>query len=484
MIFTSAVFLTRFLPVVLFLDWGTEAGAMRRTRWLLLLLASLFFYAWWRLDHLPVLIGSIAFNYFMGARIEGAAPHGKRALLFLGVAANLLLLGAFKYTAFVSGNVFWLLRLDGFQIPEIALPLGISFFTFTQIAYLTDCLKGKRGRHGPVEYALFVTFFPHLLAGPIIHHSEMIPQFQRGRRPLDEAASDAVEGFALLAIGAAKKLVLADNLSPIADAVFGAAAQGHAPDLGQAWLGALAYTFQLYFDFSGYSDMAVGLARIFGVRFPANFDSPYKATNLVEFWRRWHMTLSRWLRDYLYIALGGNRGGPLLRYRNLFLTMVLGGLWHGAAWTFVIWGTLHGLMLAATHLVRGRFGRLAPTGRVGRGAFSLATWLGTFVFVVFAWVFFRATTLDSALLVLGGMVGLDPADGTPRVPLSGNAGDLIGLAAAIAFLAPNSIAIEKALAGRTRGAWAAAGLAGAAALAALMAGLTGPAESPFLYFNF
>ncbi|WP_426955273.1 MBOAT family O-acyltransferase [Muricoccus radiodurans] len=483
MIFTSAVFLGRFLPAILLIDWGAESAGLRRLRWLALLLASLFFYAWWRLDHLAVLLASIAFNYWMGHAIEAAPGPARRVLLTLGVAANLLLLGAFKYTGFLAANALSLLRIEGFQLPEMALPLGISFFTFTQIAYLADCARGQRGRHGPIEYALFVTFFPHLLAGPIIHHSEMIPQFQTGRRPLGVAAQDLAVGLALLAIGAAKKLVLADNLALIADAVFGMAADGEAPKPKQVWHGALAYTFQLYFDFSGYSDMAVGLARIFGVRFPPNFDSPYRAIDLVEFWRRWHMTLSRWLRDYLYIPLGGNRGGPLARYRNLFVTMLLGGLWHGAAWTFVIWGALHGLGLIVSHLVRSHLGPLAPRGRAGRLLLVLVCWLLTFVFVTTTWVFFRATSFDAAWQMIGAMYGAGAAD-PPRAPLSDNAQDLILAALAIAVLAPNSNAIARALENPGRAGLAAGALAGAAALAAIATGLTAPNASPFLYFNF
>lgn len=496
MLFTSTLFLTRFLPVVLALDWAAEALGRWRTRWVVLLLASLVFYADWRADHLPVLLGSVLFNYAVGRRLDAPRPGG-RALLAFGVTGNLALLGAFKYAGFLALNAAGLLGGAGLldpnsvRVPQIALPLGISFFTFTQIAYLVDCAHGRRGGHGPLEYALFVAFFPHLLAGPIIHHSELIPQFRTARRTLDAAVSDAAEGAALFALGAAKKLLLADPLSPAADAAFSAAAGGAALDPGQAWLGALAYTFQLYFDFSGYSDMAVGLARLFGVRFPANFDSPYKATSITAFWRRWHMTLSRWLRDYLYIPLGGNRGGEWGRCRNLMLTMLLGGLWHGAHWNFVIWGGLHGAALVAAHLARHHLGgaggtapSAAPLSRLGRGARAALSWAATFLFVTGAWVFFRAPTTEAAFSMLSAMGRAAVAPDPVWPAFAGTTGALLGLAAAVAFLAPNSIAVERALASRRPIGLAAAAVAGAAAAAAVLSALSGPAASPFLYFNF
>ena len=275
------------------------------------------------------------------------------------------------------------------------LPLGISFFTFTQIAYLVDIYRAEPAGASYPKYLLFVTFFPHLIAGPILHHRETMSQF--GRRLTPTAENFAV-GLTIFAIGLFKKVILADGIAPYVAPVFDAAAQGKSLTLLEAWSGALAYTLQLYFDFSGYSDMAIGLARLFGVTFPLNFASPYKATSIIDFWRRWHMTLSRFLRDYLYIPLGGNRRGPARRYANLMITMLLGGLWHGAGWTFVIWGGLHGLYLVINHLWR------AAGLRIGSRALAGAV---TFIAVVIAWVFFRASSVEAASHILAGMAGLN-----------------------------------------------------------------------------
>lgn len=482
MLFTTYLFIAQFLPAILLMDWLCEIAKQRRARWVALLIGSLVFYAHWRPDHLVVLLGSIVFNYIVGKRIAGG--RSGRALLVFGISGNLCLLGAFKYMGFLATNTIWLLNLRGFSVITIALPLGISFFTFTQIAYLVDCAKGRRGEHGPLEYSLFVAFFPHLLAGPIIHHSEMIPQFKRSYRPIDVIATDAAEGLALFAIGASKKLLLADPLAPIVHGVFDTLGSSSTIHPGYAWLGALAYTFQLYFDFSGYSDMAIGLARMFGIRFPANFDSPYRAIDLVDFWRRWHMTLSRWLRDYLYIPLGGNRGGAVARYRNIMITMLLGGLWHGASWNFVVWGGLHGAGLVATHLVHKHLGFLTPRKPAARRALAVSSWGITFLFVAAAWVFFRASTIGGAFRILNEMVHavVTPQSLAPAFDSAG--GLLVALSAAVAFLCPNSLVLERSLATRKASGLLAAALAGAGAAAAVLASMAGPAPSPFLYFTF
>ena len=287
----------------------------------------------------------------------------------------------------------------GFVAP--VLPLGISFFTFTQIAFLVDCYQRRAAERNFSSYFLFVTYFPHLIAGPVLHHKEMMPQFNAKRTSFVDAEGIAV-GLTMFAIGLFKKVVLADSVASYANQGFGAAASGVTLMPLEAWAAALSYTFQLYFDFSGYSDMAIGLSRMFGIRLPLNFDSPYKATSIADFWRRWHMTLSRFLRDYLYIPLGGNRNGPARRYVNLLTTMVLGGLWHGAGWTFIVWGALHGIFLCINQgwvAFRSGFvlpGVLAPLER------ALA-WMLTFLAVVVAWVFFRADNLATALAVCSAM---------------------------------------------------------------------------------
>jgi alginate O-acetyltransferase complex protein AlgI len=399
MLFNSYAFLLGFLPVTLigyFL-----LGRVRITLaagWLAL--ASLFFYGYWDFRYVPLLLASMLFNFAIGGRITRAAGSRTAGRLFvLGVVGNLALLGYFKYADFFLGS---LAAITGSQLAPlgIILPLGISFFTFTQIAYLADARIGKAREYSFTNYALFVTYFPHLIAGPILHHREMMPQFASAD-PYRIRASNFAVGSAIFVIGLAKKVLIADNLSRYVNDLFGAPGN---PSFFVAWGGVLAYTFQLYFDFSGYSDMAIGLSRMFGVKLPLNFNSPYKAESIADFWRRWHMTLSRFLRDYLYIPLGGNRKGPIRRYVNLLITMLLGGLWHGASWTYVAWGGLHGIYLVVNH------GWQALRERLGYGGqgvpWKLAATFLTFVAVVYAWVFFRASSFHDAIAVAGGMTGL------------------------------------------------------------------------------
>jgi D-alanyl-lipoteichoic acid acyltransferase DltB (MBOAT superfamily) len=304
--------------------------------------------------------------------------------------------------------------LTGAPLPfvNIILPLGISFFTFQQIAYLVDVMRGAKVERDIVSYTLFVSFFPHLIAGPLVHHAEMIPQFKRGRS--GRSAVLAARGLAIFAAGLFKKVVIADNLAQFVSPVFAHLDAGGGVTTPWAWLATLAYTLQIYFDFSGYSDMAIGLALLFGIRLPVNFRSPYKAASIIEFWRRWHITLSRFLRDYLYIPLGGNRLGEQRRYFNLMLTMLLGGLWHGAGWNFLIWGGLHGLYLCANHLWQAWRG--AHTKALAAKGYAKAfpawvlkgfSWAITFFAVVIAWVFFRARTADGAWQMLGGLFGFE-----------------------------------------------------------------------------
>ena len=398
MLFNSYAFLLGFLPVALI-----GYFLLARVRITLaagwLALASLFFYGYWDFRYVLLLLGSILFNFTIGGRINRAA--GSRAggrLLAIGVIGNLALLGYFKYADFFLGS---LAAVTGGHIAAlgIVLPLGISFFTFTQIAYLADARIGKAKEYSFTNYALFVTYFPHLIAGPILHHREMMPQFADPETYRVRASNFAV-GSAIFVIGLAKKVLIADNLSRYANDLFAAPAD---PSFFVAWAGVLAYTFQLYFDFSGYSDMAIGLSRMFGVKLPLNFNSPYKAASIADFWRRWHMTLSRFLRDYLYIPLGGNRRGPIRRYVNLLVTMLLGGLWHGASWTYVAWGGLHGIYLVVNHgweALRERLGFRNPGLAWKLGAAFL-----TFAAVVYAWVFFRAASFHDAIAIAGGMTG-------------------------------------------------------------------------------
>ena len=335
-------------------------------------------------------------------------------MLAAGVGADLLVLAYYKYADFLIGQLFHL--PGGSWTTGIILPLGISFFTFTQIAFLVDVSRGIAAEYNPVHYTLFVTYFPHLIAGPVLHHKEMMPQFSRAEIYVPRAENFSV-GLTIFFIGLFKKIALADGCAILVGAVFDGPTAA-TRTFFTAWAGALAYTFQIYFDFSGYSDMAVGLSKLFGVVLPLNFNSPYKAENIIEFWRRWHMTLSRFLRDYLYIPLGGGRRGIFRRYLNLMATMLLGGLWHGASWTFIVWGGAHGFFLVLNHAWRAWRGDSAgPWPAVERAAGRLATFLA----VTTAWVLFRAKTFEKALMVLRGMAGINgavlPATWAARLPV-------------------------------------------------------------------
>lgn len=399
MLFNSFEFLLVFLPATLALFFlsaryfGNEAATG------VLVICSLAFYSWWNPAYLIVILLSMAFNFQVGKRL-GQRSH--KGLLAFGIAINLGLLAYYKYAGFFVLNVNALLSTT-WSLGDILLPLAISFFTFQQIAYLVDSHRGITREYRFLQFALFVSFFPQLIAGPIVHHRDMLPQFTQTNRFHLNISHFAV-GLSIFAIGLFKKTVLADGVAPYANPVFAAADSGQTVDFFTAWGAALAYSFQLYFDFSGYSDMAIGLARLFGIVLPLNFYSPYKAANIAEFWRRWHITLSHFLRDYVYIALGGNRHGDTRRHANLMTTMLLGGLWHGAGWNFIIWGGLHGLYLVIHQLWRAGLSKLslAPSGAVYR---ALA-WLVTMVCIVVGWVFFRATTFEGAVGLLQSMMGL------------------------------------------------------------------------------
>lgn len=415
MLFNSYAFLFFFLPVVIAGFFGlARFGQNISALWLSL--ASLVFYGWWSPKYIWLLLLSVLFNYALGAAIGRAQTRGiSKALLIFAITANLALLGFFKYANFFVENINALSH-SSYSWTNVVLPLGISFFTFTQIAYLVDVYRRIAREYSFNYYLLFVTYFPHLIAGPVLHHGQMMPQFARAetyRVRWDYVAT----GLSIFTIGLAKKVLLADNFAEYTSPVFSAASHGIQPDLIEAWTGALAFSLQLYFDFSGYCDMAIGVSLLFGIRLPVNFNSPYKASSIIEFWRRWHITLSQFLKDYLYIPLGGNRRGPALRHVNLLITMVLGGLWHGANWTFVVWGALHGAYLVVNHAWRGLVGNRVPDhGFVGR-AYLVAASALTFVCVVIAWIFFRADSLHSAVLLIKGCLGY----GGMSLPSSGAA---------------------------------------------------------------
>ena len=438
MIFSSYPYLIFLaLTVAAFCVLEKRLPGLKRT---FLLLVSLVFYAWWRVDFLALLLGSTIVNFAIGTAITSRHHAGQntRPLLIAGLTFNLGLIACFKYAGLLAASANELFAF-GIPIPHLFLPLAISFFTFEQISYLADAAGGRAPRYSFLDYALFVSFFPHLIAGPIIRHNDLIPQFAQSRDQ-NKRSDDIAVGMTLFTIGLAKKTLIADNLAPFSDAVFSAAHHGAAIGMADAWMGTLFFAFQIYFDFSGYSDMALGSACLFGIRLPMNFNSPYKAASIIEFWRLWHISLSTFLRDYLYIPLGGNRRGPSRRYLNLFLTMLLGGLWHGANWTFVIWGGLHGVYLIVNHgwrtLTR-KFGLVAP--RALQPVTHALSILITFMAVVFAWTVFRAESFASAARMIAGLAG---AGGNSHLltfgPLA--AGALATLFALI-WLTPNSMEI-------------------------------------------
>lgn len=397
MLFSSFEFLLIFLPLVVA---GYYLAARLLPRWGalgFLTLASLAFYGYWEWRYLLLLVPSIAVNFALGRLIAAnRTANMAKPLLIVGVILNLTLIALFKYADFLASAAATVLGTE--HMPwRIVLPLGISFFTFQQIAYLVDCHRDRDAERSAINYALFVTFFAQLIAGPIVHHKSMLPQFRLEGATRPHAARIA-GGLMWLSFGLFKKVVIADTLSPWVSSAFDGT--GGISTAG-AWAGALAYSLQIYFDFSGYSDMAIGLGLLFNIRLPENFNSPYKSLSIVDFWRRWHMTLSAFLRDYVYIPLGGNRKGPSRRYVNLLLTMLIGGLWHGAAWTFVVWGGLHGLYLCVNH-AWSKFGFPLPRA---------VSWLLTMLGVIVAWVLFRAVPIGDesgfhrAFNMLGAMVG-------------------------------------------------------------------------------
>lgn len=403
MLFNSFEFIFLFLPISL-------AGYFLLAKYFsvesalgFLVIASLFFYAYWKPVFLLLILFSIIFNYFLGRLLARSQSAYRFSVLVFGVTINLALLGYFKYANFFVDNVNALFALN-WHLDHIFLPLALSFFTFQQISYLVDAWQGETREYNFLHYALFVSFFPQLIAGPIVHHKEIIPQFMAPENLSPKLTNFAI-GLSIFALGLFKKTVIADSLSSYVGPIYdGTGVEGNL-DFFVAWGATLAYTFQLYFDFSGYSDMAVGCSRMFGVKLPVNFFSPYKSTSIIEFWRRWHITLSRFLRDYLYIALGGSRHGSYRRYVNLFLTMLLGGLWHGAGWTFVVWGALHGAFLIVNHGWRNMMSRTGLTVS-GHHLYAAVSWLLTFTVVVFSWVYFRAPTMERANQIASSMLGL------------------------------------------------------------------------------
>jgi D-alanyl-lipoteichoic acid acyltransferase DltB (MBOAT superfamily) len=473
MLFNSTVFIFLYLPVTLsvYLLLNRQRLTTAANAWLLA--ASLFFYAWWDAAYLPLILGSILFNYTIGcllAEDDGQQRRrvSRRTIFIFGIGANIVLLGYFKYADFFLANINAAL---GSRLPllQVVLPLGISFFTITQIAFLVDSYEGLVEERNLLSYALFVTFFPHLLAGPILHHKEMMPQFERLRNKVLNYRHLAL-GLVLFFIGLFKKVVIADPLSVWARAGFDAAPS---LTLVQAWVASLSYTLQIYFDFSGYSDMAIGLGLMFNISLPVNFNSPYKATSIIDFWKRWHITLTAFITTYVYT--------PILRsFRSVtfsrslvavFLAMFISGVWHGAGWTFITWGSLHGGALVLNHLWRRRKGKMSTP----------LAWVLTFGFVTVSFVFFRAREWHDAVKVLRGMLGLTGI-GWGRHPLAALQGDggtvpLLVAALLVALTARNSLQLAEAF----RPGWRSCLLLAFVACYALF---SMSMVSEFLYFQF
>ena len=404
MLFNSYIFVFLFLPVTVAVFHTLRHYGFSRAAIFALVVASFVFYAWWKLEYLFLLLALMGTDFVIARKIQVHRDTKRcraKAFLIGGLLINLGALGYYKYANFFVDNANSLFGTDLF-LATILLPIGISFFTFQKIAFLIDLYQRKVEKFNIIDYALFVTFFPQLIAGPIVHHSEMMPQFAKLGKM---SGQTMVMGITIFILGLSKKVLLADTAARYASPHFDAVFNGAQPDLLTAWSAALAYTVQIYFDFSAYSDMAIGIGLMFGIRLPVNFDSPYKSASIIEFWRRWHITLSRFLRDYLYITLGGNKKGPVRRYINLYITMVLGGIWHGAGWTFLIWGVLHGIYLIINHGWHALCEKLSLNSLENNPLFGFFARGLTFLTVVIAWVFFRAPNVDTALEMLRGMSG-------------------------------------------------------------------------------
>ncbi|EKE02178.1 MAG: hypothetical protein ACD_20C00413G0002 [uncultured bacterium] len=395
MLFNSYEFVFVFLPITLLVYFWLNLKRLTIAAKAWLVFASLFYYSWWNISYLPIMLISMIFNYSIGTILSGENLKQKinpKTVLSVGIVANLCLLGYFKYFDFFISNVNSLFKTN-LVLLNIVLPLAISFFTFQQIAYLIDSYNKQTKEYDFLNYALFVSFFPQLIAGPIVHHKEMMPQFADVKTKILKHKNIAL-GVFLFSIGLFKKVMLADHLSSWVNSGYESTQY---LNMIEAWVLSFSYTFQLYLDFSGYTDMAMGIAKMFNIDLPINFNSPYKAVNIQDFWRRWHITLSRFLRDYVYIPLGGNKKRGFKTYQNLITTFLLGGLWHGAGWTFILWGFLHGIALVIHRLWI----------KTGLKLNTFLAWFITFNFVNLTWVFFRAESFQDAFNVIKAMCGFN-----------------------------------------------------------------------------
>lgn len=401
MLFNSFAFLFVFLPVTLLGFYFIAAKYKKEMAILWLVLMSLVFYGYWNPLYLPLIILLMSFNYGIGMLLgKDTNPLRRKLILAFGIITDLAFLGYFKYANFFVDQYNGITG-GSFNLDKIILPLAISFFTFQKIAYLVDAYRHETKEYNFLHFSLFVTFFPQLIAGPIVHHKEIMPQFNRVEIYKWSARNISI-GLSIFAIGLFKKTIFADGAAGVADTVFNST---NALTFFDAWMGAIAYSLQLYFDFSGYSDMAIGAAYMFGIYLPLNFDSPYKSKSIIDFWHRWHMTLSRFLRDYVYFSLGGSRKGSVRRYINLFLTMLIGGFWHGAGWPFIIWGALHGTYLIINHAWRKVRSDILKISSEPKRLETILSRILTLLAILVGWVYFRATTLEQGNHLIATMIG-------------------------------------------------------------------------------
>lgn len=472
MLFNSYEFIFLFLPFTFFIYFYLNKQRLTEAGKGFLVAMSLVFYSWWNLAYLPLILLSMIFNYSIGVSLTKDASSvriSKKQLLVIGIFGNLSALGYFKYADFFIDNINGLLG-SHIAALNLLLPLAISFFTFQQIAYLVDSYKGDTKEYDFLNYAVFVTFFPQLIAGPIVHHREMMPQFAGAKNKIINYRNIALGSF-IFSMGLFKKVVVADTL-----AIWATNGFDHKEILTfvEAWATSLSYTFQLYYDFSGYTDMAIGLALLFNIRLSVNFNSPYKALTIQDFWRRWHITLSRFLKDYVYIPLGGSRATSLTIYRNILITFFIGGIWHGAGWTFIVWGLLHGVALVV-HRIWSRYNiRL----------YAIAAWLVTFNFINFSWIFFRAQEFEDAIKVLEGMAGFHGVGNSNLLNKLGSSFMDDFLLVSVVFVMAFLLIFSKNSMERLAAFRPSAGYAAFTALLFIAALANFQKISEFLYFNF
>jgi alginate O-acetyltransferase complex protein AlgI len=460
-LFNSWQFLLGFLPAALLIHWITDRF-LPAHRLAVLLALSIAFYSYWDVRFLALLLLSISINWLV-TRVHAVQ---RRALMVAAISANICVLGVFKYTDFFTTLLAPIVSLPTSAIADLALPLGISFFTFHHVMYLTDLRAGIAPQVSLIKYGLYIAFFPQVLAGPLVRWSEILHQFDARPYQRPDATVRFAQGLMLLFLGLGKKVLLGDPLAKVADPIFHATTRLVSVPFMDAWQATLAFTLQIYFDFSGYTDMALGIALMFGILLPQNFNAPYRATSLQDFWRRWHMTLSRFLRDYLYIPLGGNRHGLPVQLLALILTMTLGGLWHGAGVNFVLWGALHGTALCVA-LIWSRYCPALP---------AAVAWVVTLAFVILTWVPFRAQDFNSAIMMWRGLAGMDDFDHNFA---SSDPWPLIVFASAIALIGPTSWSLIE----RARGSFAMS-MAGGVLAAIIALRLSAAGSQQFIYFQF